>query len=73
MADVFISNYNSGQVTHDLMHVNQDLPAALRVGCHRLHARVDLTPLLRPVRADLLTSTDKTAFERSWPSHVRGH
>src|SRR5947207_12494773 len=73
MADVLIGKNCSSQVAHDLMHIDQDMLGPLGVKSHRLHVWVDLGPLLPPVSADLLVSTDKTAFERSRPSHVRSH
>ena len=73
MAHVLIGKNCSSQVAHDLMHIDQDMLGALGVKSHRLHVWVDLAPLLPPVIADLLMSTDKTAFESSRPSHVRSH
>ena len=73
MAHVPIGNHGSSQVAHDLMHIDQNMPGILRVKRNRLDVRIDLTPLLRPVSANLFWSTDKTAFERFRPSHVRGH
>src|SRR6516164_5677962 len=55
------------------MHIDQNMLGPLRVKSHRLHVWVDLAPLLLPVSADLLMPTDKTAFERSRPSHVQSH
>src|SRR5262245_25924103 len=55
------------------MHVDQDLPSALPVKGNRLYVWVDLSPLLRPVSPNFFRPTDKTAFERSRPSHVRSH
>ena len=73
MAHVLIGKNCSSQVPHDLMHIDQDLLGPLGVKRHRLHVWVDLAPLLPPVSADLLMSTDKATFERSRPSHVRSH
>ena len=73
MAYVLIGKNCSSQVAHDLMHIDQDLLGPLGVKRHRLHVWVDLAPLLPPVSADLLMSTDKATFERSRPSHVRSH
>ena len=71
MAHMLIGNHGSGQVAHDLMHMDQNAPGLLRVKRNRLDMRIDLAPLLRPVIADFFRPTDKTAFERFRPSHVR--
>jgi len=73
MAHVLIGKDGSSQVAHDLMNIDQDAPGTLRIKGDRLHVRVDLGPLLRPVSAHFFGPADKTALERSWPSHVRGH
>ena len=73
MPNVLIGKNGSSQVAHDLMHLDHDASGVLWVKSHRLHMRIDLAPLLRPVGADLFRSTDKAAFERSRPSHVRSH
>ena len=73
MAYMFIDQNCSRQVTHDLMHLDQNAPGRLRVKGNRLDVGIDLTPLLRPVSANLFRSTDKTAFERFRPGHVRSH
>lgn len=54
----------SSFVTHDLMHIDQNAPSLLRVKGNRLDVRIDLAPLLRPVSANFLGPTDKTAFKR---------
>lgn len=38
-----------------------------------LAERIDFAPLLRPVGPDFFGPTDKTAFERFLPGHVRSH
>src|SRR5690348_2502041 len=73
VAHVLIGKNCSSQVAHDLMHIDQDMLGLLEVKSHRLHVWVDLAPLLPPIVADLLMPADKTAFERSRPSHVRSH
>jgi len=73
MAHVLIAEDGSSQVAHDLVDVDQDTPGILRVKGHWLYVRVDLAPLLRPVSANFLGPTDKSALERSRPSYVRGH
>ena len=73
MTNALIGKNVSSHVAHDLMHLDQDPPGVIRVKRQRLHIRVDLAPLLRPISADLVGSTDKTAFERSRPSHIRRH
>jgi hypothetical protein len=73
MTHVLIDKNCSSQVTHDLMHIDQNAPDLLRVKENRLDVRIDLAPLLRPVSANFFRSTDKTAFERFRPSHVRSH
>ena len=73
VTDVFVGNNGSGQVAHDLVHVDQNPPIILRVESYRLHVWVDLAPLLRPVGPDLFRATNKTALERSRPRHVRSH
>jgi hypothetical protein len=64
MAHVLIGKNCSSFVTHDLMHIDQNAPGLLRVKGNRLHVRIDLAPLLRPVSANFLGLMDKTAFER---------
>ena len=73
VANVFIGKHSSSQIAHELMHVDQDLPSILRVKGNRLDVWIDLAPLLRPVSADFFRPTDKTAFERFRPGHVRSH
>src|SRR5262245_30525705 len=73
MAYVLIGNHGSSQVTHDQMHIDQNAPGLLRVKGNRLDVRIDLAPLLRPVSPNFVRPTDKTAFERFRPSHVRSH
>src|SRR5690349_22540425 len=73
MAHALINKDCSSQIAHDLMHIDQEMLGPLGVKSHRLHAWVDLAPLLPPVRANLLMSTDETAFECSRPNHVRSH
>ena len=73
VANVFIGKHGSGQIAHDLMHLDQDLPSVLRIKGNQLDVWIDLAPLLCPVSADFLRTTDKTAFERLRPSHVRSH
>lgn len=73
ITNTFIGKNGSSQVTHDLMHLDQHPPSLLRVKSQRLYTRVYLTPLLRPVSADLAGAPDKTAFKRPRPSHVRRH
>ena len=73
MANVLIGKHGSGQIAHDLMHLDQDLPSVLRVKGNRLDVWIDLAPLLCPVSADFLGPTDKTTFERLRPGHVGSH
>ncbi len=73
MTDAIIGKKGSLHVTHDLMHLDQDLPAILSVKRQRLHMRVDLAPLLRPVSTNLFRPADKAPFERARPSHIRRH
>lgn len=73
MAGVFIGKHGSRQVAHYLMHINQNLSGILWVKGNRLNVRIDFRPLLRPVSADFLRATNKTAFERFGPSHFRRH
>ena len=73
MADMLISKQRSSQIVHDLMNLDQDASGLFRVEVNRLNMRIDLAPLLCPVSADFFMTTDKTAFERSRPSHVRSH
>ena len=73
MTDVHIGENGPGQVTHDLMHVDQNTPVTLPMEGNRLDTRIDLGPLLRPVGPDRLMTTDKTAFEGFRPRHVRSH
>jgi hypothetical protein len=73
MAHVFIGKNCSSFVAHDLMYIDQNAPSLLRVKGNWLDVRIDLPPLLRPVSANFLGPTDKTAFERFRPSYVRSH
>ncbi len=73
MAHVFVAKNGAGQVAHDLMNIDQDTPGSIRIKGDRLHVRVNLAPLLRPVSADFFGPTDKTAFKRFRPGYVRGH
>ena len=73
VTDVFVGNYGSGQVAHDLVHDDQNAPIIFRVESYRLYVWVDFAPLLRPVGPDLFRPTNKTAFERSRPRHIRSH
>lgn len=68
VADVFIGQYFSGQIAHDLMHLDQNLAAVLREKGDRLDVGIDLAPLLAPVSADFFRPTNETAFERHRPS-----
>ncbi len=73
MTHAIISQKDSRQIAHNLMHLDQDSSGVLRVKRERLHMRVDLAPLLRPVSANLFRSTDKAPFERARPSYIRRH
>ncbi len=73
MTNALIGKNGSGQIADDLMHLDQDAPGLLRVKSEWRHSRVNLTPLLGPVSADLVGAADKIALERSRPSHVRRH
>lgn len=73
MTHVLIDKNCSSQVTHDLMHIDQNAPGLLQVKGNRLDVPIDLAPLLRPVSANFFRPTDKTAFERSRPNHLRSH
>jgi len=73
MTHALIGQNGSRHVAYDLMHPHHDPPGVLRVKSQRLHMRIDFAPLLRPVSADFFRPPDKTAFERSRPSHVRRH
>jgi hypothetical protein len=73
VTDMLIGKHGSGQIAHDLMHLNQDLPSSLRVKSNRLDVWLDLAPLLRPVIADCFRPTDKNAFERLRSSYVGSH
>ena len=73
MTDMHIGENGSGQVTHDLVHADQNTPVTLPMEGNRLNTRIDLGPLLRPVGPHRLMTTDETAFESSWPRHVRSH
>jgi hypothetical protein len=49
------------------------VPRTFLVERHWLHVRTNIASLFRPVGADFLPPSDKTAFERSRPLHVGGH
>ena len=73
MTDVFVGKHGTSQVAYDLMHVDENLRSILGIKGNRLNMRVDLAPLLAPIRADFVRSLDKTAFKRFRPSHVGSH
>ena len=73
MTNALVGKNGSGPVADDLMHLDCDPFGILGVKNERLYMRVDLAPLLCPISADLIGATDKTAFERSGPSHVWRH
>lgn len=73
MTDVHIGKNGPGQVTHDLVHLDQDTPVTLPMKGNRFDTRVDLGPLLHPIGSDRLMTTDKTALEGFGPRHVRRH
>lgn len=62
VADVLIGKHGSGQIAHNLMHLDQDLPIILRVKGNRLDMWIDLASLLRLVSEDFFWPKDKTAF-----------
>lgn len=70
---MLIGKHGSGQIAHDLMHLDQHLPSFLRTKDNRLDVWIDLAPLLCPVGADFLGPTNKTPFERLRPGDVGGH
>ena len=73
MPNEFIGQHGSGQVAHDLMHFDQDLPGVLLVESNRFHMGTNFAPLLCPVGADFFRSVDEAAFERPRPLHVGSH
>ena len=73
MTDVHIGKDGSGQVTHDLVHVDQNTAVALAMKGNRLDARIDLGPLLGPVVPDRLMTPDGAAFESLRPGYVLSH
>src|SRR5689334_13263860 len=73
MAYPLIGQYAASQVTHDLMHLDQDAPAFLPVERHGFDPRINLAPLLGPVSTDFFRATDKIAFERARPLHIGSH
>ena len=73
MTNVLVGKHGTCQIAHDLMHVDQNPRSVLGIKGDRLDMRVDLTPLLGPVRANFVRSVDKTAFERFRPCHVGSH
>ena len=70
---MLICDNRSALVTHHLVHVYQNKPSIVPVESHRLHMRVNLAPLRRPVSPDLFRPPNKTPLERSRPGHVRRH
>ena len=70
VTNVLINKHGSAQIAYDLMHIDQNLPRIFQVKGDRLDVWIDLAPLLCPVSADFLRSTDKAAFERLWLSHI---
>lgn len=53
MPHAFIGKKGFKQVAHDLMHLDHDPSVILHVKNQRLHMRINLAPLLRPVSAQL--------------------
>lgn len=73
MTDMNVGKDRSAQIVHHLMHIDEDAPVIFSVKGNGLHMRVNLAPLLRPVSADFLRPTDKTALERFRPNHLGAH
>lgn len=73
MADVLIGENGSGEIAHDLMHINQHFAGVLRVEQGGLDVRVDFGPLLGPVGADGLVAVDEAAFKGLGPFDVGRH
>jgi hypothetical protein len=73
MSNAFIGYNGSGHVTNDLMHIYEDPAGVLGVKSKRLHMRIDLAPLLRPVSTNFFRPSYESAFERSRPSYVWSH
>ncbi len=73
MANVLVGKHGTGQIAHDLMHINQNLRRVFGIKSGRLNLGVDLTPLFSPVRTNFIRPLYKTAFKRFRPSHVGSH
>jgi hypothetical protein len=73
VTDVNIGKNGSGQVTHDLVHLDQNTPVKLPMKGNRFDTRVDLGPLLRPIRPHRFMAMGDTAFEGFGPRYVRSH
>lgn len=73
VTNVRVDKHDSGQIAHDLMHFDQNLPGLLRIEGNRLDVWIDLAPLLRPVGSDLFSPTDNAPFEGPRPSYSGSH
>ncbi len=73
MTDVYIGKNGSGQVTHDLVHLDQNTPVTFPMKGNRVDMRINLGPLLRPIGPDRFMAMRDTAFEGFRPRHVRSH
>lgn len=68
-----VGENGSGQIAHDLMHVDEYSPGALRIVQSGLDAWVDFGPLLGPVCADGWMASDEATFEGFGPRDVGRH
>jgi hypothetical protein len=50
MADPLVGQHAASQVAHYLMHLDQDAPGFRLVESHRFDVRINLAPLLGPIR-----------------------
>jgi len=73
MANMFINQDLPLKVEHYLMHIDCNMLIVLWIKSRRLNTRANFAPLLCPIGANLFRTTDKSAFERAWPCHVRSH
>ncbi len=73
VADAIVGQKAAFQVSHDLMHLDQDSPGFLRMEKKLVRRAIDLGPLLRPIGLDFLMAANDAPFEGPRPGHIRSH
>ena len=73
VADVFVGQDGACQVADDEVDVDEDLMVVLGIKSDRLDVRVDLGPLLSPIRSDFVMTSHKASLKCPWPCDVWVH